>query len=293
MRLASYKPLAGNDGALTTPRDIRTFGGTPSVPRPHMAATNNNPIRGRGKADMEMSQFDVAGLGPGNYPDFRAAASPMLTASSEMRLYLEKFNWSCLSDEGCQLLETFVSEACTKSYRSLSVRSLAHQLGVRPSILLRRFPGGVDEIATEAFRWHFYKFASAVLQAIEHAADAETYWRSLVRVHLERQLAAPEHDLWDVLIAADRVAGFLPPQMLVEYFEGYGLYERMYAAAAFELGYRFDDVGKFVKVVVKVLSAAGEWCTWNGKQDAMNSCVTQGVAITRALMSVDLGLNSR
>ena len=180
-----------------------------------------------------MSQFDVAGLGRGNYPDFQATVSPRLTASSDMRRYLERFNWSCLSDEGRQMLETFVSQACTKSYCGLSVWSLAHQLGVGPRSLLRQFPGGIDEIATEAFRWHFYKFGTAVLQAVEHAADAETYWRNLVRVHLERQLAAPEHDLWDVLIAADRVAGFLPPRMLVEYFEGYGLYERMYAAAAF------------------------------------------------------------
>lgn len=67
----------------------------------------------------------------------------------------------------------------------------------------------------------------------------------------------------------------------------------MYAAAAFELGYRFDDVGKFVNVVVKVLNAADEWCAWNGKQDAMNSCVSQGVAIIHALMGVDLSLNQR
>ena len=108
----------------------------------------------------------------------------------------------------------------------------------------------------------------------------------------ECQLAAPEHDLWDILTLADRVAGFLPPQMLVEYYEGYGLHERMYAAAAYELGYGFGDVGKFVKVVVKLLNAADEWCAWNGKQDAMSSCVSQGVAIIHALMGVDLGLNS-
>lgn len=240
-----------------------------------------------------MSRFDVAGLGPDNYPDFGAALSPRLAASSDMRRYLETFNWSCLSDEGRRMLETFVSQACTKNYSGLSVRSLAHQLDLGPRGLRKQFPGGIDEIATEAFRWHFYKFASALLHAVEHAADAETYWRNLVRVHLERQLAAPEHDSWDVLIAADRVAGFLPPQMLVEYFEGYGLYERMYAAAAFELGYRFDDVGKFVKVVVKILNAASEWCAWNGKQDAMNSCVSQCVAITHALMGVDLGLDSQ
>lgn len=102
-----------------------------------------------------MSQFKVAGLGPRNYPDCRTAVSPRLTASSDMRRYLEKFNWQRLTDERRQILETFVWQAGTASYSGLSVRSLAHGLGVGPRSLLRQFPGGSDEIATEAFRWHF------------------------------------------------------------------------------------------------------------------------------------------
>lgn len=223
MRLASCKPLVrsddtGIDGGFDDPSCYQKLRGArnPSRGPDDMAETNNNPVRGRFKEDPEVSQFDVAGLGPGSYPDFRAAVSPRFTASSDMRRYLEKFNWPCLSDEGRQMLETFVSQACTKSYSGLSMRSLAHQLGVRPPSLLSQFPGGIDEIATEAFRRHFYRFASAVLESVEPAADAETYWTNLVRVHLECQLAVPEHDLWALLIAADRVAGFLPPQMLVE-----------------------------------------------------------------------------
>jgi hypothetical protein len=89
-------------------------------------------------------------------------------------------------------------------------------------------------------------------------------------------------------MASDRIAGFLPPETRAEYYQWLGLYERMYEAAAIELGYKFNDVAKFVKVVVKVLDTASEWCRWDGTARGLNQCVDQATAISRALLIVDL-----
>jgi hypothetical protein len=115
------------------------------------------------------------------------------------------------------------------------------------------------------------------------------FWNALVRVHLERQLESPENDLWDILMASDRIAGFLPPETRVEYHEWLTLYDQMYVGAATELGYEFDDVEKFARVVVKVLDSANEWCRWDGTKKGLQQCVEQATAISRALLTVDLG----
>lgn len=214
--------------------------------------------------------------------------SPRYRAAEQLRQYLEKVDWSHLTYRRQQILEAFVSLASTNGYESVTMRTLGARVGVKAPSIYRHFEGGRDEIVTEAYRWHFYRFAAAVLEGVDQAHDVHEYWNSLVRVHLQRQLESPENDLWDILIASDRIGGFLPAEAREEYTEWLGLYEEMYAAAASELGYESEDVAKFVKVVVKVLDSANGWCKWDGTQDGLRLCVDQAITISRALLDVDL-----
>jgi AcrR family transcriptional regulator len=215
--------------------------------------------------------------------------SPRLRAAEQLRQYIGKVDWGDLTYRRRQILEAFVSLASTNGYESVTMRTLGERVGVKAPSIYRHFAGGRDEIVTEAFRWHFYRFASAVLEGTDGTDDVHDFWNALVRVHLQRQLESPENDLWDILMASDRIAGFLPPETRREYTEWLFLYDQMYVGAAAELGYEFDDVGKFVRVVVKVLDTANEWCRWDGTKKDLHRCVEQAIAISRALLSVNLG----
>ena len=104
----------------------------------------------------------------------------------------------------------------------------------------------------------------------------------MVRVHLTRQLSLPESDLWDILVAMDRIGGFLPSEIRSEIDHWLQLFPRMYEAAAHEMGYRNCDTA--VHVVVAVLDSASSWCKRPGDHD-LESQVRRATAITHALLA--------
>ena len=212
-----------------------------------------------------------------------------LNACDDIRRYLRRIDLSNLSEQRKQVLESFAASACMNGYAGVSMRSLAVSMRISTTTLRRLFPKGKDQVATQALRWHLYRYASEVLHAVEKTRDVESYWESLVHVHLQRQLTVPENELWNILMASDRFAAFLPAEAFADYHEWCGLYERIYAATAYEIGYTYGDIGTFVKVLVKVLDTANEWCHGVGTEEDLRFCVGQAVMISRALMGVDLG----
>ncbi|MEV8569731.1 TetR/AcrR family transcriptional regulator [Streptomyces sp. NPDC051322] len=211
-----------------------------------------------------------------------------MRATEELRHYLEKLDWSGLTPGRRRILEAFIELASVEGYSSVSMRSLAKKVSMKPPSLYSHFSGGRDEVVAEAFRWHFSRFSSAVLAAVDGTDSPSDFWCAMVRVHLQRQLQSRENDAWDMLRALDRMNPFLEPETRAEVDQWVGLYERMYAAAARELGYEYDDVEKMVRVVMKILDSANGWCGWNGDEEHLEVCVDQAVAITRSLLSVDL-----
>lgn len=218
--------------------------------------------------------------------DARSDAAPRLHAADQLRAYVAEVDWSHMTYRRQQILEAFVELASTIGYQSVTMRALGERVGVKAPSIYRHFDGR-DEIVAEAYRWHFYRFASALLEAVDRTADVDEYWNALIRVHLRRQLESPENDMWDILLASDRIGGFLPSDMREEYRVWLRLYEQMHAAAVRELGYTAKDLEKFVKVVVKIIDTAGEWCKWDGTERGLQLCVAQAIAISRALLDVD------
>lgn len=226
-------------------------------------------------------------LAPRDGGDVTDELSPRLRAAAALRTFVDDTDWSHMTYRRQQILEAFVSIASTKGYESVTMRSIGERVDIKAPSIYRHFSGR-EEIVTEAYRWHFYRFATAVLEATDDAVDVGDFWRSLVRAHLHRQLQSPENDMWDILMASDRIGGFLPIEARREYAEWLGLYDQMYAGAATEMGYRADEVSKFVRVVVKILDTANEWCEWDGTDGGLALCVEQAIAISEALLQVDL-----
>lgn len=206
-------------------------------------------------------------------------------AADELHTFVGSVDWSHLTARRQQILEAFVSLASTSGYESVTMRILGARVGVKAPSIYRHFPHGREEIVTEAFRWHFYRFASAVLDGIREADGPERFWNSLVSVHLRRQMESTENDMWDILMASDRLGGFLPSSARVEYAQWCGLYENLFAAAAVDLGYAPEGQRSPVKAVVKMLDTANEWCTWDGSQEDLDRCVERAISMTHALMN--------
>ncbi|MEV8569590.1 TetR/AcrR family transcriptional regulator [Streptomyces sp. NPDC051322] len=214
--------------------------------------------------------------------------TPCARATEELRRYLEKLNWSALTPGRRRILDAFIELASVEGYAAVSMRSLGKKVNMKAPSIYSHFPGGRDEVLAEAFRWHFSQFAGAVLKAVEGAKSAADFWNAMVRVHLTRQLQSPEYDAWDILRALDRLNPFLEPETRSELDEWVALYERMFAAAAHELGHEHGEGEKLARVVVKILDSANSWCGWDGQEDHLDVCVGEAVRITRALITVDL-----
>lgn len=213
--------------------------------------------------------------------------SPRLRAAEELRAFLQNADWTHLAYRRRQILEAFVEIASAMGYESVTMRSIGERVDMKAPSIYRHFSGR-EEIVTEAYRWHFYRFASAVLEAADQTTDVRGFWNSLVRVHLQRQLGSPENDMWDILLASDRIRGFLPAEARREYTEWLRLYDQMYVGAAVELGYPPSEAGKLVRVVVKILDTGNEWCAWDGTDQHMQVCVDQAITLSQALLHVDL-----
>ncbi|MEE6165475.1 MULTISPECIES: TetR/AcrR family transcriptional regulator [unclassified Mycolicibacterium] len=224
----------------------------------------------------------------GRVSEAREQLSPRLRAADQLRAYVEQADWSHMTYRRQQILEAFVELASTNGYQSVTMRALGDRVGVKAPSIYRHFADGRDEIVLEAYRWHFYRFASAILEAVDKTTDVDEYWNTLIAVHLRRQLESPENDMWDILLASDRIGGFLPRDMRDESREWLRLYVQMHAAAARELEYPSSDVDKFAKVVVKILDTAKEWCKWDGTKPGLQLCVDQAVAMCRALLVLDI-----
>ncbi|WP_024927707.1 MULTISPECIES: TetR/AcrR family transcriptional regulator [unclassified Mesorhizobium] len=203
-------------------------------------------------------------------------------ARSKLRRHLDKFDWAAQTPRRREILQIFLKLATTEGYSSVTMRRLAKAVGVKPSSIYFHFPNGRDEIVTESMRWHYYEWGTAFLEAVDQSNDESDVWDAMVRVHLTRQLTLPESDLWDILVAMDRIGGFLPAELREEIDYWLHLFPHMYEAAAYEMGY--ENCETAVHVVVALLDSATSWCKWSGAKQDLEGHVEHAVAMTRALL---------
>lgn len=200
-----------------------------------------------------------------------------------MRRHLDQFDWTKLTNGRRQVLEAFLELATTQGFSGVTMRGLAKALNVKASSIYFHFPDGRDEIVAQTLRWHYHCWGSAILSAVENSADPSEFWDSMIRTHVKRQLELPESDLWDILVATDRICCFLQPGIRQEIEHWLQLCVQMYEAAACEMGYNNCEVS--ARAIIKLLDGVRSWCDWSGPGSDLEACTARAIAMSRAILS--------
>ena len=204
-------------------------------------------------------------------------------ACDEMRAHLAQFDLTAMSNGRRQILATFLNLAVKEGYPGVTMRGLAKAIDVKASSIYFHFPGGKDEIIGETLRWHYFNWGTAILARTEASQSVQEFWENLVRVHIERQIEVPDSDLWDILVAMDRVFGFLRPDFQSEIRNWLDLSTELYAAAAREMGYDVDT--DIARAIVKLLDNVTSWCDLDKSGNDPEPCITRAIAMTQAILS--------
>ncbi|TAP42806.1 TetR/AcrR family transcriptional regulator [Arthrobacter sp. S39] len=206
-------------------------------------------------------------------------------AKAAFQIRLEEWNWAGQKAARQNILEAFLQLAIANGFNSVSMRTIANAVNIKPPSLYSHFPDGRDEIVAESLRWHFHRFGVALLEAVAPATNAEEFWDAMVRLHFTRQVRLPESNLWDLLVATDRMAEVLPQDLRAQVDDWVTLHERMYEAAARDMG--FANPTEHVQVVVTLLEGATRWAPTDCTDAELDKLADRAVTLSRAILAVD------
>ncbi|KRC65807.1 hypothetical protein ASE12_14200 [Aeromicrobium sp. Root236] len=203
-------------------------------------------------------------------------------ARDALEEHLSTFDWSSQSPTKVRILEAFLKLTTAHGFDAVSMRMIAKMVNIKPPSIYSHYEDGKDEIVREALRWYFYQFGCALFEAVDEAEDADQFWDAMVRVHFTRQVTLPESNLWDLLVATDRMVGILPAPVRAEVYVWIDLYEDMYGTTARDLG--FSDSGNAVKVVIALLESATRWADWDGTEANLTKQAEWSIALSRSIL---------
>ncbi|MDZ3992562.1 TetR/AcrR family transcriptional regulator [Pseudomonas sp. Teo4] len=210
----------------------------------------------------------------------------LLLVRQELERHLNQFDWTALTPGRKNILGAFLQVATAEGYAAVTMRTLGNALNIKPPSLYSHFPGGRDEIVTESLRWHYYNFGISVLEAIESATTAEEFLDAYIIVHITHQIQRPENNLWDILIASDRIGNFLQPDIRNEVNYWISLCAKLYQAAAEAFGVK-DSVVKS-RMALAFLDSASSWSDWNGTASDMPRVCELAKKSVMALFNMDI-----
>ncbi|MGO4246217.1 TetR/AcrR family transcriptional regulator [Paenarthrobacter sp. RAF54_2] len=198
---------------------------------------------------------------------------------------LEEWDWAGQGASRRHILEAFLQLAIANGFNSVSMRTIANAVNIKPPSLYSHFPGGRDEIVAESLRWHFHRFGLALLEAVDQAESAGEFWDEMVRLHFTRQLTLPESNLWDLLVATDRMANILPRELRTQVDDWVNLHQNMYVAAAVDMG--FTQPEERVRVVMTLLEGATRWASTDADDEELTALTDRAVALSRTILEMD------
>jgi AcrR family transcriptional regulator len=207
------------------------------------------------------------------------------TAREAFAHRLREWDWAGQGASRRHILEAFLELAIANGFSSVSMRTIANAVNIKPPSLYSHFPHGRDEIVTESLRWHFHRFGLALLDAVSQATSADAFWDAMVRLHFTRQVRLPESNLWDLLVATDRMAGILPAAVRTQVEDWVNLHQKMYVAAAVDMGYQQPE--EKVKVVITILEGATRWAPPKSDGREIESLADRAVMISHAILGLD------
>jgi AcrR family transcriptional regulator len=208
----------------------------------------------------------------------RQAALDALTAE------ISAFDWANMTDGRRRVLEAFLRIATTDGYAGVTMRALGRQVNIKAPSLYSHFPGGRDEVVSAALRWHYSRFAEAVVDALNETSTAREFWEALVNHHVRRQLEMLENDMFDLMLATDRISGFLPDATRTEITHLVGLDKALFVGAARDMGYS-GEVDGAVAMVLTLLDGVRSWSGWDGSPTKLGSIADAAVAVSLATLN--------
>jgi AcrR family transcriptional regulator len=214
-----------------------------------------------------------------------ASRPERLRALERMRSETAAFDWSRLTDGRRRVLEAFLRIATTSGYANVTMRALGRQVNMKAPSLYSHFPGGRDEVVSEALRWHYSQFAQAVIEALERTDDAVHFWTALIDQHVRRQLEMLENDMFDLMLATDRISGFLPETARAEITHLVRLDTELFLGAAHDMGYTGDVEGA-IAVVLTILDGVRGWSDWNGRAASLDEIIATAVRLSFGVLEV-------
>lgn len=197
--------------------------------------------------------------------------------------YIGTFDWGSLTKSKQIILNSFLRVATSEGIANVSMRTLASAAGVKPPTIYSHFPGGRDEIVSAALHRHYNNFSKSLRQALHGCTCAEEYWASLVAFHVTQQLSQPENDLWDILIATDKVNSSLDPELRREVNDWEEFCDQMYCAVARDLGHA--NCTQDARVVRKTLDSIGSWWHWDGSEAHLNQAIDYALVLTTHILT--------
>lgn len=205
-------------------------------------------------------------------------------ALRQMRIHLDELDVTGITAGRKLIVDAFLVLATTQGYNAVTMRQLAKAVNVKASSLYFHFPGGRDEIIIESLRSNYSAWGEALLDAALRSKSADDVWNSIVRVYTVRQLSMPGHVLWDILLASDNFAKFLPRAIRQEVDQWLFLVEKLFEVVAVEMGHDADELT--IRTIVATLDGAPSIFNWSGEASDLDTHVEQAVFITRHILGM-------
>lgn len=200
-----------------------------------------------------------------------------------LELELGSFDWTGLTIGKRQILEAFLHVASSEGFASVSMRAIGKRLEVSAPALYAHFPGGRDEIVTEAIRYHYSRWAEVIVGALGAIDSAAEFFEVLVTTHVRTQLERVDNDMFDLLMAVDRLAQVLPDRARDEANRLVARHRALLVGVARDLGYR-GDVERAAAVVSSTLDGARSWSAWDGSAQGLDRAASDALIASRALL---------
>lgn len=203
---------------------------------------------------------------------------------ARLEQYLSTFDWSGLTRGKQVILESFLRLATREGISNVSMRSLAAAAGVKPPTMYFHFPEGREQIIAAAMRWHYNNFAQLLREALKGCQTPEAYWVALIDFHVRQQLQFPENDIWDALIATDRIAKTLPEDLRNEVEDWEDFCDYMYFSIAQDLGAEQSELE--ARALRKLIDSINSWLSWDGTDAGLEEAVKKSLELSKRVLDI-------
>ncbi|WP_171060437.1 TetR/AcrR family transcriptional regulator [Poseidonocella sp. HB161398] len=208
--------------------------------------------------------------------------APVRAAIAEMEKAIARQDWTLFSTKKLEILKVFLRVAAAQGYAAVTMRGLGAELNLKAPSIYSHFPGGKEEIIAHSLRWQGALFGHAMLEATKDAQDVRGFLDALVRGHCGMNLQNRENNLWDMIVAADRVGRFLPEELRSEMTDWLRICTRLYSSAGEALG--VAEAGLKARQMMVMIDGVHSWADWDGSDAQRAAILDQAAAFCRTMM---------